>query len=313
MSKESEELPSGKKVIRTFDDDGGLLSEMHSYGMLDIAVNMEFSNGQKTEETYFVKKRLAGRKRYEKARGGYPDMPPADNALADSTAELIKLAGREKKQKAAANKRRRENPPTEAQLQEAQRQIPFFQAIGSGDLESTRHFLDAGEDPNAIALGFGTTPLYNACQQGFASAENSLAVVRLLLARGADPNKQFDYDSPISGRLDRGLTALMFAATADVAQALLDAGAAVDATDAHGVTPLMHAAGRGGIDVVTLLLQQGANPKAKSKSGTTAADFARSKLEMFSGHAFSGQGGPADQKVKERIEIYQAVVKMLKD
>jgi ankyrin repeat protein len=141
----------------------------------------------------------------------------------------------------------------------------------------------------------------------------SLAVVQLLLASGADPNKQFDHDSPISGRLDRGLTALMFAATPDVAEALLDAGASVDATDEHGVTPLMRAAGRGSAGVVKLLLQRGATPKAKSKNGTTAADFARSKLEMFSGDAFLGQGKPADRKVKERIEIYQAVLTMLVD
>ncbi|MBL9162831.1 MAG: hypothetical protein JNL18_08875 [Planctomycetaceae bacterium] len=132
MSKEeSEELPSGKKTIRTFDDDGNLSSEMHSYGMLDIAMKIEFSAGRKTEETYFVKKRLTGRKRYEKARIAYPDMPAADDALIDSGAELIKLVGKEKKQKAAANKRRKENPPSEAQIQEAQRQIPFFQAVGS--------------------------------------------------------------------------------------------------------------------------------------------------------------------------------------
>ncbi|MBL9162832.1 MAG: ankyrin repeat domain-containing protein [Planctomycetaceae bacterium] len=163
---------------------------------------------------------------------------------------------------------------------------------------------------NAGAIGFGTTPLYNACQFGFALPENSLAVVQLLLASGADPNQRIDYDSPISGRLDRGLTALMFAATAHVAQTLLDAGATVDATDEHGVTPLMRAAARGGAEVVKLLIQRGANPKAKSKTRTTAADFARSKLEMFAGHVV-GPGGVVDQKVKDRVDAYQAVLDLL--
>jgi hypothetical protein len=89
---------------------------------------------------------------------------------------------------------------------------------------------------------------------------------------------------------------------------LLNAGAVVDASDELGVTPLMRAAERGGVDVVKLLLQQSANPKAKSKNGTTAADFARSKLDMF-----SGLGDSADQKVKERIEVYQTVLKALYD
>ena len=124
---------------------------------------MEFAAGKKVAETYFVKKRMVGRAKYEKARGEYPDMPVADESLVDVGAELTRLAGKEKWQRAAASKRRKENPLTEEQQLEAKRQIPFFQAVGGGDFEALRQLLDAGEDPNSVAIVGGFTPLYNAC------------------------------------------------------------------------------------------------------------------------------------------------------
>lgn len=90
MPEESRELPTGKVVIRDLDDEGQLLVEHHMYGMLEIAIKMEFSAGVKTEEMYFVKKKLASRKRYEKARLDYPDMPPADDQVEDLCGDLLK-------------------------------------------------------------------------------------------------------------------------------------------------------------------------------------------------------------------------------
>jgi hypothetical protein len=92
VAKESEHLPSGKVVLRTLDAEGRLVQEMHSYGVLEIACTMEFAADKKIGESYIVKKRVAGRARYEKARVDYPDMPEADTALHDTGAELIRLA-----------------------------------------------------------------------------------------------------------------------------------------------------------------------------------------------------------------------------
>ena len=120
----------------------------------------------------------------EKARLDYPDMPEADSALPDTGAELIRLAGLERKQKAAATKRRQETPLTDEQKRKAERQIPFFRAATGKDIEELRHLLDAGEDPNAVAIVGGFTPLYNACFGGSFEPARSLAAVQLLLERG---------------------------------------------------------------------------------------------------------------------------------
>jgi hypothetical protein len=78
-----EKLPSGKVIRRRFRDDSSLIEETHSYGTLDIVISLWYEEGVKTTEIYYVKRRLASRRNYEKARGAYPDMPPADATLED--------------------------------------------------------------------------------------------------------------------------------------------------------------------------------------------------------------------------------------
>lgn len=81
------------------------------------------------------------------------------------------------------------------------------------------------------------------------------------LASGADAN----------ARDAKGRTALLIAAREghrDVAQALLTAGAEVDArSEGMNVTPLMAAAQRGDLPFVRLLLEAGADPNASSRNG----------------------------------------------
>ena len=78
-----EKLPSGKVIRRRFSDDSSLIEETNSYGTLDIAISLWYEEGVKTSEIYYVKRRLASRRSYEKARGAYPDIPPADATLED--------------------------------------------------------------------------------------------------------------------------------------------------------------------------------------------------------------------------------------
>lgn len=306
MKQEHERLPSGKQIIRSFDDDGRIMSEEHSYGVLEIACQLSFAAGEKLAEYYFVKKRLVGRTQYEKTRAQYPDMPKADPTMADGGAELIRLSNVERKQKAAANKRRRETPLSDEQQREAKRQIPFFQAAGGKDIDALRQFLDAGENPNAIAVGLGFTPLYSACFGGQRVPDKSLATVQLLLEYGADPNKRFEFVSVVDGRLDRGLTALMVAPTSDVARELLDAGAEVNVADEHGVTPLMRAASNGRVDVVKVLLERKADTAARNVDGCTAGDLARSKLDFFTDNTASWP-----KEAVERIHAYREILHLV--
>ncbi|MDJ0607941.1 MAG: ankyrin repeat domain-containing protein [Kiloniellales bacterium] len=108
----------------------------------------------------------------------------------------------------------------------------------------------------------GDTPL------GLAAAESQVDAVLALLAAGADP------DAP--GR--DGLPPLHRAAMAGgtgAALALLSNGADVNLTDgASGNTALMLAANRGFVDLVSLLLDQGAEVGIRAKDGWTALQAA---------------------------------------
>lgn len=104
----------------------------------------------------------------------------------------------------------------------------------------------------------GRTPLFLA-----ASLANSIDTIRLLLAKGADP------DIATANRQ----TPLMAAAalgSVDAVRLLLDADAAVDAKNGAGETALMLAAGDGNPDAVALLLARGADARVRSKRNETA-------------------------------------------
>jgi ankyrin repeat protein len=64
----------------------------------------------------------------------------------------------------------------------------------------------------------------------------------------------------------------------DIATALVERGANVNAANVHGVTALMIASARGNIPMLGLLLEAGADPSLKSKAGKMAIDIARENL-----------------------------------
>lgn len=102
----------------------------------------------------------------------------------------------------------------------------------------------------------------------FAVREGNVGGVRALLARGADPNKQFGVNSwpPLMHAVHKNQLG--------TAAALLDAGADVNGTDPQGTTALMMAAGYGNDDMVKLLLTRGADVRRANRKGETALDLA---------------------------------------
>jgi hypothetical protein len=107
---EYEKLPSGKQIFRVFDSAGSLATEQQSYGLLDIGIAYVFRGGVKIEETYFSRKRLVGRRTYEKARAKYPDMPEPDACMQDWGTDLLRAAAKESRDHNLESKRHQPNP-----------------------------------------------------------------------------------------------------------------------------------------------------------------------------------------------------------
>lgn len=145
----------------------------------------------------------------------------------------------------------------------------FIESVKAGDVASVRRLLSAGGAVEGVDAD-GTTALMHAAHHG------DLAMVRLLLEAGADVNAA----DPA------GWTALMKSCYnselkhgfADVAQALIGAGANIEAPIGYGVRPLMLAAGYGETAVVEVLLQAGADVLAKNEGGYTALMMAKQKF-----------------------------------
>lgn len=135
-----------------------------------------------------------------------------------------------------------------------------LRAAQSGDSEALTELLEAGGNPDAPDR-HGFTALARAAQY------DRLDMVKALLVVGADPNAPCKW----------GITPLMAAKSVGVAEALLAAGADVDAAthfDKSGLEPghtaLMKAAGRGDLPIIELLLAHGADVEAKDSEGRTA-------------------------------------------
>lgn len=119
-----------------------------------------------------------------------------------------------------------------------------------------------------ILDGYSRTPLI------YAAFHNRLQLLKWLIARGAKIDQQ-----------DRnGWCALHFCAqerNVDVANVLLDAGAAIEVRDIHGNTPLSTAAfnasdneGKVDYSVFSALIRRGANLENRNLAGVTVRELA---------------------------------------
>lgn len=96
--------------MRDFGPDGSLIKEMHMYGLVDIGIEYVFKAGVKIQESYFYKKKLVGRRAYEKARANYPDMPEPDTGAEDWGTEVLRAAAKESRQHRSEARRHPPNP-----------------------------------------------------------------------------------------------------------------------------------------------------------------------------------------------------------
>ena len=162
---------------------------------------------------------------------------------------------------------------------------PLHIAAERGDVAKMQELVDKGANVNApvrsseeMNSDWGDTPLHLAVRDG------KIDAVRYLISRGAD----------VKAANDRGVTALHLASHhPQVAEALIAAGAKLDAIDAQGRTPLQWAA----FDpedqqarVVALLVKAGAPLNARDHQGSTALSYAISAGNADAAYALVKSG-----------------------
>ncbi len=141
-------------------------------------------------------------------------------------------------------------------------------AVKAGDIELVKKLLSAGADVNCRDDS-GATPLMIAAHAG------SLPLVAQLLEQGADVNLGDEQGwAPLMKSV---YNFEMKHGHAEVTQALIDAGANIEAPIGYGVRPLMLAAGYGETAVVEALLEAGAEVTARNEGGLTALMMVKQK------------------------------------
>jgi ankyrin repeat protein len=171
---------------------------------------------------------------------------------------------------------------------------PLMQAADHGKLPVIPILLEAGADINARSKG-GDTALSLAVRKRHsdivslllarevshetknlalltAAGSKSLPLVQALLAAGADVNATAGFD----------ISPLMWACEADnpdVVRALLEAGAQVNAKSAFGTTPLSYCAERAGSSSMLMLLDHGAEARPEGAVSPLIAAARRGSIE----------------------------------
>ena len=176
------------------------------------------------------------------------------------------------------------------------RQSSLTKTIFQGDTTGVSEKLNRDSDLNKLAGCkpgdfFKTTPLICAIEQKKAE------IVKILLDRGADPEKRDEF----------GLTPLMAAVSSsmEIMQLLLDKGADVNGRGTgfrNGWTPFLEAAAAGNVEAMKLLLERGADMEARTAEGSTALILAAYNGRQAAATWLAGEGANLDYAIamKER-------------
>ena len=186
---------------------------------------------------------------------------------------------------------------------DTQRFTPLFWAVDRRNMETAPNFpwmvtadplplieklLDAGANPNAIVnntprarMRAGSPRIVFATALMRAAFSGDLELVKLLLAKGADPTiVSSDNETMIEAAAALGFIqgyskGKPAAERLEVIRLLVDLGADVNAPDDYGITPLMAAANMGEVSIIQFLVDRGADLGAydlgKKNDGTFGA------------------------------------------
>ena len=156
----------------------------------------------------------------------------------------------------------------------------LFSAVGLADEWWTRALLKAGAEVNQVSGLTGNTVLQTAVMQ---LSTKRLPLAYLLLDAGA----RADFGDPV--RNDKMMSEACTSGKIALVKALIDAGARVDPSDDSMLPPLSAAAGKGSLDIMSLLLDQGAQVNAvhhnrdiwhEDKGNGLGPDVDRTLVEM---------------------------------
>ncbi|MHC4777564.1 MAG: ankyrin repeat domain-containing protein [Planctomycetota bacterium] len=245
------------------------------------------------------------------------DPPSAPEAFPESRSVSVPLPTNPPPK---AKKVRRKAPKDVESLREAKKLAEaLFEAVDDGDLEETIKLLDGGADVDSRDAE-KQTPLMVACEGG------EVGLVRLLLERGADVNaREEDGETPLmkaasyeelecvkalfefgpdldAGETYGGQTALMRTETPEIIEALLDAGANLEARDETGQTALAAAANLGWDAKVQVLLDRGADLEARDNSGNTPLEVAQEAGEEVAVAMIRAKMGGAPASGGQEVE-----------
>jgi ankyrin repeat protein len=146
---------------------------------------------------------------------------------------------------------------------------PLMAAARSGDLDTIRFLIEQGADVRARTRS-GYTPLYAA-----ASWPGNAAAISLLLKQGADPDTRVETSAPARDLFTPVMVAAM-RGDAESLERLLAGRANVNVQGgAFDRTALLWAATTGSEETVELLLNKGADVRARDHLGLTPLQWAR--------------------------------------
>ena len=128
---------------------------------------------------------------------------------------------------------------------------PLGEAVNKNDIAIAKYLIAHGANVNA--------PEYWTVLQQTPYVGNNVEMVKLLIANGAEVNAG-DW-TPLHGAADEGRR--------DIAEALVQKGADVNAKDKKGYTPLYYANQNHNLDIIKLLVAKGADIKAVTLKGLT--------------------------------------------
>lgn len=89
--------PDGVMVGTQRDDDGTLLEESFTVGLIEIGITRTFTDGVLSDERYICRNRLVSRAKYEEVRLAYPGLPPADPVKGGAWDGFLSKVAKEKR------------------------------------------------------------------------------------------------------------------------------------------------------------------------------------------------------------------------